>query len=104
MRVAKRSVTTAWSTSNQSRTRATTAVALLGEPDTPAGPHVAPTNDLQAALAEIVAEVLDVHPVGVHDDFFALGGDSVLATAVVARVRDWLEVDHAVVTDLFATR
>ncbi|OBK18184.1 non-ribosomal peptide synthetase [Mycobacterium asiaticum] len=80
------------------------AVALLGEPDTPAGPHAAATNDLQAALAEIVAEVLDVHPVGVHDDFFALGGDSVLATAVVARVRDWLEVDHAVVTDLFATR
>jgi mycobactin phenyloxazoline synthetase len=41
---------------------------------------------------------------GVHDDFFALGGDSVLATAVVARVRDWLEIDHAVVADLFATR
>ncbi len=39
-----------------------------------------------------------------HDDFFALGGDSVLATTVIARVRDWLEIDHAVVADLFATR
>jgi mycobactin phenyloxazoline synthetase len=40
----------------------------------------------------------------VHDDFFALGGDSVLATTVIARVRDWLEMDHAVVADVFATR
>lgn len=79
-------------------------VTLLGEPGTPAGGQAAPTSDLEAALAEIVAEVVGAHPVGVHDDFFALGGDSVLATAVVARVRDWLEVDHAVVTDLFATR
>ena len=56
---------------------------------------------------QIVAEVLGrtgANPVGVHDDFFALGGDSVLATTVVARVRDWLEIDHAVVADLFATR
>ena len=62
---------------------------------------------MEAALAEIVAEVLgktDQASVGVHDDFFALGGDSVLATSVIARVRDWLEIDHAVVADLFATR
>jgi mycobactin phenyloxazoline synthetase len=64
----------------------------------------APHNDLQAALAEIVADVLGVNSVGVHDDFFALGGDSVLATTAIARVRDWLEIDHAVVADLFATR
>lgn len=37
-------------------------------------------------------------------DFFALGGDSVLATTLIARVRDWLDIDHAVVADLFATR
>jgi mycobactin phenyloxazoline synthetase len=64
----------------------------------------APRNELEAALAEIIAEVLGVDSVGVHDDFFAQGGDSVLATAAVARVRDWLDIDHAVVTDLFATR
>jgi len=28
----------------------------------------------------------------------------VLATTVIARVRDWLEADHAEVADLFATR
>ncbi|OBK19439.1 non-ribosomal peptide synthetase [Mycobacterium asiaticum] len=80
-------------------------VALLGESETPAESlGSVPRDDLEAALAEIVAEVLGVAAVGVHDDFFALGGDSVLATAAVARVRDWLDVDHAVVTDLFAAR
>jgi mycobactin phenyloxazoline synthetase len=80
------------------------AVAALLEPDTSAPEDGAPRNDVQAALADIVAEVLSVDSVGVHDDFFALSGDSVLATTVIARVRDWLEIDHAVVADLLATR
>jgi mycobactin phenyloxazoline synthetase len=86
------------------------AVAALLEPDAAAASDAqdgAPRNDVEAALAEIVAEVLGRTghaSVGVHDDFFALGGDSVLATTVIARVRDWLEIDHALVADLFATR
>jgi mycobactin phenyloxazoline synthetase len=83
------------------------AVTVLLEPDAPessAARDGAPRNDVEAALAEIVAEVLGVNAIGVHDDFFTLGGDSVLATTVIARVRDWLEADHAVVADLFATR
>lgn len=64
----------------------------------------APSNDVQAALAAIAAEVLGVEWVGIHRDFFALGGDSVLATAMISRIRDWLDVDHAVVADVFATR
>jgi mycobactin phenyloxazoline synthetase len=80
------------------------AVAALLEPEAPETEDGAPRNDVEAALAEIVSEVLRVNSVGVHDDFFALGGDSVLATTVVVRVRDWLEIDHAVVGDLFATR
>jgi mycobactin phenyloxazoline synthetase len=83
------------------------AVAALLEPEAlnaEAAAAAPPRNDVEAALAEIVAEVLSVTSVGVQDDFFALGGDSVLATTVIARVRDWLEADHAVVADLFATR
>lgn len=64
----------------------------------------APASDVETALADIVAEVLGRASIGVHDDFFAHGGDSVLATTVIARIRDWLDIDHAVVTDLFATR
>ena len=81
------------------------AVVALLEPAAAPGSHDnAPRHDLDSALAEIVAEVLGVETVGVHDDFFAQGGDSVLATTVIARVREWLDVDHAVVSDLFATR
>jgi mycobactin phenyloxazoline synthetase len=83
------------------------AVAALLEPEAKeasAPADGAPRDDVEAALAEIIAEVLGVNSVGVHDDFFAQGGDSVLATTVIARVRDWLEADHAVVADLFATR
>ncbi len=83
------------------------ALAALLEPEAAqpldAG-HRAPRNDVEAALAEIIAAVLGVNSVGVHDDFFALGGDSVLATTVIARVRDWLDIDHAVVADLLGTR
>ncbi|PBJ28146.1 hypothetical protein BI294_26425 [Mycobacterium avium subsp. hominissuis] len=78
-------------------------IALLDSKAWPAQDE-APSNDVHAALAAIVAEVLGVESVGAHQDFFALGGDSVLATAVIARIRDWLDVDHAVVADLFATR
>ncbi len=80
------------------------AVIALLQPEAPAAEDGTPRNDVEAAFAEIVAEVLGINSIGVHDDFFALGGDSVLATAVIARVRDWLEIDHAVVADLFATR
>ena len=82
------------------------AVVALLQPQ-PADHDTAPRTDLEAALAEIVADVLGLDSpksVGVHDDFFALGGDSVLATAVIGLVREWLDVDHAVVTDIFATR
>ena len=64
----------------------------------------APSTHLQKALAAIVGEVLARTDVSVDDDFFALGGDSVLATTVVARVRDWLDTPTVGVPDIFATR
>ncbi|ORW16648.1 non-ribosomal peptide synthetase [Mycolicibacter nonchromogenicus] len=63
-----------------------------------------PAGPLQRALAAIIAEVLGVARVGADDDFFALGGDSVLATAAVSRIRTWLDAPGAVVADIFATR
>jgi len=80
------------------------AVNALLERVSTAGGDSAPRHDLDAALVDLAAGVLGVESIGVHDDFFAQGGDSVLATAVIARVRDWLSVDHALVGDFFATR
>nr|WP_069161975.1 non-ribosomal peptide synthetase [Nocardia altamirensis] len=63
-----------------------------------------PRTDVEAALADIVGGVLGGGTIGVHDDFFERGGDSVLATTVIARVREWLDADHALVADIFAAR
>jgi mycobactin phenyloxazoline synthetase len=80
------------------------AVIALLEQVTTASTNSTPRHDLDAALVDLAAGVLGVESIGVHDDFFMQGGDSVLATTVIARVRDWLSVDHALVGDLFATR
>jgi acyl carrier protein len=48
--------------------------------------YVAPRNALEARLASIWEEVLPVAPIGVDDDFFSLGGDSLQAFSVISRV------------------
>ncbi|ORA58898.1 non-ribosomal peptide synthetase [Mycobacteroides franklinii] len=80
------------------------AVTAMLEQMSTASVDATPRDDLDAALVDLVSAVLGVESIGIHDDFFTQGGDSVLATTVIARVRDWLSADHALVGDLFATR
>jgi amino acid adenylation domain-containing protein/non-ribosomal peptide synthase protein (TIGR01720 family) len=47
----------------------------------------APTTPAQTALAALFAEVLRLPSVGVHDSFFELGGDSIVAVQLVGRAR-----------------
>ncbi|MEV4598331.1 non-ribosomal peptide synthase/polyketide synthase [Amycolatopsis sp. NPDC049253] len=47
----------------------------------------APSTDRERELCALVGEVLGVPGLGVDDDFFALGGDSIVAMQLVARVR-----------------
>jgi amino acid adenylation domain-containing protein len=49
--------------------------------------HVAPRTPQEADLARIWAEVLGVEQVGAHDNFFALGGNSIHFVTVLARAR-----------------
>jgi hypothetical protein len=65
--------------------------------------QVAPTTPVQRVLAGMWQELLGVHEVGVHDDFFALGGHSMLAARLLAMVRDHFQVDVPVLT-LFEAR
>jgi acyl-coenzyme A synthetase/AMP-(fatty) acid ligase len=48
----------------------------------------APRNDAETVLAETWAEVLGIPKVGLDDDFFDLGGHSILATRVIARLSE----------------
>ncbi|MFD7192945.1 amino acid adenylation domain-containing protein, partial [Streptomyces sp. NPDC059914] len=49
--------------------------------------YTAPRDATEETLAAVWAEVLGVARVGVHDNFFDLGGDSILAIQVVSRAR-----------------
>ncbi|HEY0733775.1 MAG TPA: amino acid adenylation domain-containing protein, partial [Herpetosiphonaceae bacterium] len=51
----------------------------------PATTYAAPETAAETTLARIWAEVLRLERVGIHDNFFALGGDSILSIQIVAR-------------------
>jgi len=61
-------------------------------------PFVAPGSELERSLAGIVAEVLGIEQVGIRDNFFALGGDSLRAFQVLARIRDAFDVNLSIAT------
>ncbi|MEM7351836.1 MAG: amino acid adenylation domain-containing protein [Acidobacteriota bacterium] len=54
-------------------------------------PYVAPRSPLESTLADIYAHVLGTDRVGIHEDFFGLGGNSLLATQLVLALRQELE-------------
>lgn len=49
--------------------------------------YVAPRDALEAQLAQLWESVLAVAPIGVDDDFFDLGGESLHAFALISRVQ-----------------
>ncbi|KAA0920546.1 non-ribosomal peptide synthetase, partial [Streptomyces apricus] len=59
----------------------------LPEPEFTAGTYRAPRTPQEQALAAVYAEVLGLDRVGVDDDFFAVGGDSIRSIQVVSRAR-----------------
>lgn len=55
--------------------------------------YQAPEGHVQLALASIWNELLGLDDVGVHDDFFDLGGDSLLAVEMMTMIHDRLGLD-----------
>ena len=49
--------------------------------------YVAPTTELEITLCNIWQEVLSLEKVGVHDDFFKIGGHSILAINVISKAK-----------------
>ncbi len=54
---------------------------------------VAPRTPVEQTLAEIWRDVLKIERLGIEDNFFTLGGHSLLITQVVARIREALQVE-----------
>lgn len=55
-----------------------------------------PRSLLEELLASIWMEVLKIDRVGIDDNFFQMGGDSLMATQTVARIRDRIYVELSV--------
>jgi amino acid adenylation domain-containing protein len=81
-----------------------------GQPRSRADGYVAPRNLLENHIAGIWEQLLGVAPVGVLDDFLDLGGDSLRAMTMLARIESELDeelptevlLDNATVEDLAA--
>ncbi len=54
--------------------------------------YVAPATPIEQQIAEIWQEAFGIAQIGTADDFFELGGNSLLATQVVFRLRDAFQV------------
>ncbi|MCD2156620.1 non-ribosomal peptide synthase/polyketide synthase, partial [Rhodococcus cerastii] len=51
----------------------------------------APVSSVEQAVAQVFSDVLGIEQVGLDDDFFALGGNSLIATRVMSRLGQALE-------------
>jgi non-ribosomal peptide synthetase component F len=59
---------------------------------------IAPRTEVERLLVEIWCELLGVETVSIHDNFFQLGGNSLLATRVVARINQVFQLSLVVET------
>src|SRR5690606_35746137 len=58
-----------------------------------ANQYVAPRNEIEAGICDIWQQVLGVKQVGITDNFFALGGNSINATMLRFKLARTLEID-----------
>ncbi len=56
-------------------------------------PHVAARDKIEEQIVGIWEEILDVTPIGVTDDFFVLGGDSILVERCISQIEKVFQVE-----------
>ncbi|MEI5640043.1 MULTISPECIES: non-ribosomal peptide synthetase/type I polyketide synthase [unclassified Pseudoalteromonas] len=57
--------------------------------------YIAPRNEIEEKLVAIWQQVLGIEQIGVEDNFFDLGGDSLVVTRVISEIRSKLAVNEA---------
>jgi amino acid adenylation domain-containing protein len=55
--------------------------------------YVAPRNELEQKLAAIWEEVLGIDKIGITDNFFSIGGNSIKAVTIRNRIKNYFEVN-----------
>ncbi|NJL23634.1 MAG: AMP-binding protein [Leptolyngbyaceae cyanobacterium SM1_3_5] len=64
-------------------------------PDRPAE-SIAPQTEIERAIAQIWQQALQVEAIGIHDDFFELGGNSLSATQVITQMRQTFQAEVSI--------
>ncbi|MBD2208746.1 amino acid adenylation domain-containing protein [Nostoc linckia FACHB-104] len=54
---------------------------------------VLPRTDTEKAIADLFSSLLNVEKVSIHDNFFDLGGHSLIATQLISRLRETLQIE-----------
>ena len=68
----------------------------------PTGEFAAPTDEVEARLAQIWESILGVRPIGIRDNFFDLGGHSLMAVRIMNGIQETFGKDLAIATLLQA--
>ncbi|MEM6401548.1 MAG: amino acid adenylation domain-containing protein, partial [Cyanobacteria bacterium P01_D01_bin.116] len=55
--------------------------------------YIAPTSEIEAKICSLMAAVLGLEKVGINDDFFEIGGDSLKVTQLVTQLRETYQTD-----------
>ena len=63
------------------------------DPNAPKAEYVASRTSIEAELVKIWSSVLGVEKVGIYDNFFQLGGDSILAAQIINRIRESMQFE-----------
>lgn len=58
--------------------------------------YVTPRNELEEKMVEIWSEVLEVSQIGIYDNFFTLGGNSLFAIQLISRIKKNLNMELSV--------
>ena len=56
-------------------------------------PYVSPRNDVEREIVDLWQRFLGIAEIGIHDNFFLVGGHSLLGTRLISRLRDTFDID-----------
>jgi len=77
------------------------ALPSIAEGGSNTSDYVAPSNDTESKLAEIYAQILGFGPIGMNDNFFAIGGNSISVIQLNQRLKQEFQVEFNIV-ELFS--
>ncbi|NOQ24125.1 MAG: amino acid adenylation domain-containing protein, partial [Bacteroidales bacterium] len=77
---------------------------VLPSPEVKVGDdYVSPTNEIEEKLVEIWSEILKIEKIGIDNNYFSLGGDSITALRLISAINNRMNVNVGV-SDLYANQ